>query len=69
MTEDHPDYVSVFLAYKGDIPIHAWFQFTFIDTNGTRTVVFQDDDAHGLGLRVQGLGFSSPLSIRMVLAP
>ena len=69
MTEDHPDYVSVFLAYKGDIPIHAWFQFTFIDTNGTRTVVFQDDDAHGLGLRVQGLVFSSPLSIRMVLAP
>ncbi len=48
MTKDLPDYVSVFLAYKGDVPLHAWFQFTFIDTNGTRTVVFQDDDAHGV---------------------
>ena len=55
MTKDLPDYVSVFLAYKGDVPLHAWFQFTFIDTNGTRTVVFQDDDAHGVLYKVNVL--------------
>ena len=47
MTDEHPEYVSVFLAYKGEAPIRAWFQFTFIDAVGVRTVVFQDDDSQG----------------------
>jgi hypothetical protein len=43
MTEEHVEFVSVFLAYKGETSVQARFQFTLIDPVGVRTTVFADD--------------------------
>jgi hypothetical protein len=43
MTEEHAEFVSVFLAYKGETSVQARFQFTLIDPLGVRTTVFADD--------------------------
>ena len=43
MTEEHVEFVSVFLAYKGETSEQARFQFTLIDPVGVRTTVFADD--------------------------
>jgi hypothetical protein len=59
-------------AFKGEAPIHAWFQFTFIDSVGVRTVIFQvfllnlcqgcpHPQSQRTGLRL----FQSPRSLRL----
>ena len=51
MTEEHVEFVSVFLAYKGETSVQARFQFTLIDPVGVRTTVFADD---ATGCRFEG---------------
>jgi hypothetical protein len=41
MTEEHVEFVSVFLAYKGETSLQARFQFTLIDRHRPSYTTFQ----------------------------